>query len=300
MIIACPDCSGPYQLPDDDIAPLVQVACPHCTYRIILDFEAANDPRLVEPGMRVASGYDSEADYRRALAGPAAPAPETPAPATPPSTQPRPAPASVPPGPPATAAPLRSPAPVRAEAPASAPEAEESGDTGRTLIGQPPISIPPLPPGDRVKTPAPLELTAKLERAPEPEPEPEVLELGEPIAVEPEPEPEPEAIEEDVDEAPEPRRLPHTPPAAAASTPPAAEPARARPVAPTPAELSGADMSSPDVDDDEYEPARSHAVLYLFVGLLLIVAVLAGFSFYETGDPDPTPLIDELIRSYTG
>ncbi len=68
MIIACPNCTKPYQLPDDQIAPLVQVQCAHCDYRVILDFEAANDPSLREPGMLLADGFRSEADYTKALA----------------------------------------------------------------------------------------------------------------------------------------------------------------------------------------------------------------------------------------
>ncbi|MBC8074251.1 MAG: hypothetical protein IAG13_38380, partial [Deltaproteobacteria bacterium] len=68
MIIACPDCSGPFELRDGDIAELVQLACPHCSFRMILDFAAANDPRLVEVGMKMASGYRSAADYREASA----------------------------------------------------------------------------------------------------------------------------------------------------------------------------------------------------------------------------------------
>ena len=66
MIIACPECAGPFELRDDDIAALVQLACPHCRFTMILDFAAANDASLVEAGMRMASGYRSAADYRRA------------------------------------------------------------------------------------------------------------------------------------------------------------------------------------------------------------------------------------------
>ena len=68
MIIACPNCTKPYQLPDDQIAPLVQVQCAHCDYRVILDFEAANDPSLREPDMLMADGFRTEADYNQALA----------------------------------------------------------------------------------------------------------------------------------------------------------------------------------------------------------------------------------------
>lgn len=63
MIISCPECAGPFEVTDDRIAALVQVACPHCSFRMILDFAAANDPGLVEQGMRMASGFRSAADY---------------------------------------------------------------------------------------------------------------------------------------------------------------------------------------------------------------------------------------------
>src|SRR5688572_9890512 len=69
MIIACPECSGPFEIPDDQIAALVQIECPHCSFRMILDFAAANDPALVEEGMRMASGFRSASDYRAASSG---------------------------------------------------------------------------------------------------------------------------------------------------------------------------------------------------------------------------------------
>jgi hypothetical protein len=69
MIIACPECSGPFELRDGDIAELVQLDCPSCSFRMILDFAAANDPRLVEVGMKMASGYRSATDYRDATSG---------------------------------------------------------------------------------------------------------------------------------------------------------------------------------------------------------------------------------------
>lgn len=68
MIIACPECTSPFELRDGDIAELVQLECPHCRFRMILDFAAANDPRLVEVGMKMASGYRSASDYRAATA----------------------------------------------------------------------------------------------------------------------------------------------------------------------------------------------------------------------------------------
>jgi len=63
MFIVCPSCSGPYRIPADQIAPLVQTACPHCEYRIILDFEAANEPSLREAGQQFAQGFESIEAY---------------------------------------------------------------------------------------------------------------------------------------------------------------------------------------------------------------------------------------------
>ena len=99
MIIACPSCSSPYQLRDSDIAPLVQVECPSCNYRIILDFEAANNPALVEAGTQTTNGYrDEAAYYEHADAAPAAqPAAAVPKPAPAPAPKPAPAPAPRPP-----------------------------------------------------------------------------------------------------------------------------------------------------------------------------------------------------------
>ena len=82
MIIACPDCESPFELRDENIAELVQLECPSCSFRMILDFAAANDAALVEDGMKMASGFRSAADYHAALAvavpvpQPVAPAPE--------------------------------------------------------------------------------------------------------------------------------------------------------------------------------------------------------------------------------
>ena len=69
MIIACPECSSPFEVQDQAIAPLVQVACPNCQFRMILDFEAANNPSLMDPGMGTANGFRSAADYLAAAGG---------------------------------------------------------------------------------------------------------------------------------------------------------------------------------------------------------------------------------------
>lgn len=63
MFIVCPSCSGPYRIAADQIAPLVQTACPHCDYRVILDFEAANEPSLREAGHQFAQGFESVEAY---------------------------------------------------------------------------------------------------------------------------------------------------------------------------------------------------------------------------------------------
>lgn len=63
MFIVCPSCSGPYRIAAEQIAPLVQTACPHCEYRVILDFEAANEPSLREAGHQFAQGFESVQAY---------------------------------------------------------------------------------------------------------------------------------------------------------------------------------------------------------------------------------------------
>jgi hypothetical protein len=69
MIIACPECSNPFEIADGHIAPLVQIECPTCSFRMILDFEAANDASLREDGMSIAQGFRDAASYRIAVAG---------------------------------------------------------------------------------------------------------------------------------------------------------------------------------------------------------------------------------------
>lgn len=63
MFVVCPSCAGPFRIPADQIAPLVQIACPHCEFRMILDFEAANDPSLVESGHLMAQGFENAEQY---------------------------------------------------------------------------------------------------------------------------------------------------------------------------------------------------------------------------------------------
>jgi hypothetical protein len=67
LIIACPECTSPFQVLDGQIAALLQIECPSCTFRMILDFEAANDASLREEGMGYAQGFRDEAAYRQAV-----------------------------------------------------------------------------------------------------------------------------------------------------------------------------------------------------------------------------------------
>jgi DNA-directed RNA polymerase subunit RPC12/RpoP len=67
LIIACPECVSPFQVLDDQISALVQIECPTCSFRMILDFAAANDAALREEGMQYAQGFRDEATYRQAV-----------------------------------------------------------------------------------------------------------------------------------------------------------------------------------------------------------------------------------------
>lgn len=172
MIITCPACSDVYAIPPEHIAALVQVACPHCADRIILDFAAANDASLIEAGTRTTSGYLDEVQYRQAVGAPApaakSPHPIEPAPARPdameapaanrpvPTSRPRVVPTPVPaPVEPAAAKPTPAPATTPAvglRSPARspikpAPGSPDPADAKRTVIGQmPPRSDSPSTP----------------------------------------------------------------------------------------------------------------------------------------------------------
>jgi DNA-directed RNA polymerase subunit RPC12/RpoP len=300
MIIVCPACSDPYQIEDEKIAPLVQIACPHCQDRIILDFEAANDASLVEPGMQTAHGFRTEAEYRQAAGG------ETAAPAAPKPTPaaPKPTPVAVP----KPAAPTPAPTPVP-----TPPRAQPS-----TPAATPPRAAKPSPPPTPTPAAKPLELTKKVEPAAEAEP----IDLGAPVAQDagqPQSDIETvqaEGIEEDIAEidvetpevvadADAPAHAPpHTPPAAAiASTaPPASEPVVSLDEPrPTPAELSQAHAVVDGDTEDAAEPPKKkggagRALLMLFIGLLLIGGALAGWSYVETGDPNPIPFVQSLLE----
>jgi DNA-directed RNA polymerase subunit RPC12/RpoP len=165
MIIACPECAGPFDLPAQHIAELVQIECPHCSFRMILDFAAANDPSLVEAGMRMASGFRSAAEYRRFTHSPV----EEPTPAAARHLEPvpaQPSPSEVAPEPAVATTPgsrpprSRAPAPIRA--PGRAVDAEvatqhpdvvaaqqAAARSGGTVVGPAPVP----PPGHPVAEP---------------------------------------------------------------------------------------------------------------------------------------------------
>jgi hypothetical protein len=185
MIISCPECAGPFEVPDDRIAALVQVACPRCAFRMILDFAAANDHGLVEQGMRMASGFRSAADYHASVQLAASPEPPEPelevaqavadepaivtepvSPAAPPvRTRPeriaaaeppvrtRPEPVSPAAAPPRPLAPTPSLEPVRPAAEVSARPRREASEEARTEVHmlplgaekRVPVDIPPAP-----------------------------------------------------------------------------------------------------------------------------------------------------------
>jgi len=75
VIIACPECTKPFEVEDSEIAPLVQIECPHCVFRMILDFEAANDASLIETTTGSAPSRNSTPPTPLWLAGMLAPAP---------------------------------------------------------------------------------------------------------------------------------------------------------------------------------------------------------------------------------
>lgn len=316
MIIVCPECSGPYELPDDRISALVQLQCPHCEYRVILDFAAANDPSLIEEGMQMASGFRSAVDYRASLA----PAPR--APLRPVEQPPELAP--VPAGEPAapTAVPLRPTAPASARGPRTSPAARtrtaaaKQPRTGKTVVGPlpgPPGSgkpVGPLPEAE-VEEPSVEALDVEDEAAPESVP---TVPIAEPdVDLEPAPEPEPAVAQTEIREtveveapaaaieaerAPAPSRQPaveakqpapaeerpppHTPPAPRAAT--AAAEAEPKPV-PEPS------------DSVELELPRSGAGTFLLAVLVLLAVALVGASVAMKGTPDPRPLLEDVLRN---
>lgn len=183
MIILCPDCSKPYELPDSQVSALVRVACPHCSHAVILDFEAANDPSLREEGHSLTHGFRSREQYLQSLGGEHAqtaanhappPPQESPAPPMPspriqeeaktPSAPKAPSKAAIPapkisapaPAAPLPAVPLKTPTPARAKPqPDAATPARKSQGQAPSRPQSSPERTPKPPPAH----PAPPQLS---------------------------------------------------------------------------------------------------------------------------------------------
>lgn len=328
MIIACPECEGPFEVRDGDIAELVQIECPHCRFRMILDFAAANDASLLESGMRMASGFRSAADYRRAAAGPAGirvaeaaelPAAELPAAelpdaapapveiAAPPAAQvAEPARAPVPPAaervsPPTTfpvAPPASVPAPAAPPVAASAPTTrppiipiglDDDDDASETIVRTPGVGRPTVI--GMAPPPARTEIAAP--RAAETETEParsRADALADAGVPEPIDAPAP-ARTEAAAARPAPRPTPAVPAREPATTPAAATPRTrpARPEAPAP------------IPDEALEPAPRRSGAFGTVVLMILLLTVVGLtaaSIVRKNTPDPRPLLEDLYRQY--
>ncbi|MEZ4451024.1 MAG: zinc-ribbon domain-containing protein [Nannocystaceae bacterium] len=287
MIIACPKCSGPYQLPDDQVAPLVQVQCPHCEYRVILDFAAANDPSLREPEMLMADGFRSEDDYQKALAdGHKVATYDLPAP-----PPPQPKPERVAPTTPAVAARTTS-------TPASRPQPTPVLETPSTSS---------LLSGSSLDTSGTLsDAVRDFARASEPEPEVKPEPVAEVKAPEPEVKaPEPESKPEPaVESKPESRTPPHTPPVtptAKEPPPPDVRPVEGRPIEPAAESGKRPIEKTPEkvVEKAPETPAKTPETEGRGLGLVLVVflvilAVVFGLTYAKTGTLDPRLLIQSL------
>jgi hypothetical protein len=337
VIISCPECEGPFEVRDGDVAPLVKLACPHCRFEMILDFEAANDGNLVEAGHRFANGWTTEAEYRQAAGAEVPVTAPTPAPAPTPGATPGPAaaparPATAPTTPATPAPAARAPAPASAPTPAAAEPAPArpapATPPARTVSAPAPgkrtiiagSAVPPPQPTDADRARAKVPRAAR-ETRPDPGIEDETLEqsgddididtdevaaaaarasamLDEELAEEGSPEDSMARVASQPLDIGPPKGPPHTPPGAASSAPPEERAAGARGASPSPAELSS---SSGEAPDEERRPrGLKRALMFLFLGLLLVVILLGALGYAETGDPDPLPVLDALLREHLG
>ena len=275
MFVLCPSCAGPFRIPADQIAPLVQIACPHCEFRMILDFEAANEPSLAEPGQLFAQGFESAEAYfsvyshvgpqsditPRTVEAPARPVEvETPAVKAPPTS-----PAATPP------VSVQTPAtpPVSAPPTPVAPAAEPVSRGNKTIIQAPkrPASMDPRA-GDVASAPASSG--------------PSMRAGGRAAEVEPVAEAKVSAVQ------PEPRIPPHTPPAATAvSNPPPPSELAVTPKVEDIAAQSGSHPPTPKQEaiskpaEPEKKPVAtttpptgSSNVVYIALVLVVIVAIV--------------------------
>jgi hypothetical protein len=320
LIIACPECTSPFQVLDDQIAPLLQLECPTCRFRMILDFAAANDAGLREEGMQYAQGFLDEASYRQAIAvgagevsyaptePPAAkpelravpePEPEQPVaepvrrasftPAPEPMTRPAVAPAVTP----AAATPAQ-PEPARAKPPVRA-RPTLIAHTAPPPVRLPTEVIPPSPaepdaPEAAIDThvgpPPSAEIAAPVEVS-RPADEVQLEVPADEFSVDlDEPELEPETRPARAE--PQLRTPPHTP--ATPSTP-----------KPVPEEATDAATDAPQVEStppkDEQTGKKGGALRTVFLMFLLLVLIgaagLMGWSVIETQDPNPLPMLKD-------
>lgn len=333
MIIACPDCESPFELRDENIAALVQLECPSCSFRMILDFAAANDASLVEDGMKMASGFRSAADYQAAVAAPfaAKPAAQPVAPA--PELPVAPAPEPVAPEPEPVAAEAPAPEPIAAEAPAPEPVAPEpqpkfeapaaaAHDVRSTMIGiaapnfsEPPADSPAEPPKPATSAPS-ISLDAPAPDYDDDDGPTRVHDLSalkreaaseeaatQLLAPEPAAAPAPAAPDPEPPAAPEPAPEPAPDPAPEPVARPAESPAesqrqRVTPEAPKPVPMAAASGLQADLQDDlDLEIPRTNPFLVFVVVLTTVVALgLVAASLALEGTPDPRPLLQKLYE----
>jgi len=275
MFVLCPSCAGPFRIPADQIAPLVQIACPHCEFRMILDIEAANEPSLAEPGQLFAQGFESAEAYfsvyshvgpqsditPRKVEAPARPVEaETPAVKAPPTS-----PAATPPASVHTPAstPVSTPTPTPV-----APAAEPVSRGNKTIIQAP-------------KRPASMDPRAGEVASAPSSSGPSMRVGGRAAEIEPVAEAKVSAVQ------PEPRIPPHTPPAATAvSNPPAPSEPAVTPKAEDVAALSGSHSPTPKQEatskpaEPEKKPVAtttpptgSSNVVYIALVLVVLVAI---------------------------
>lgn len=328
MIIACPECISPFQVLDDQIAALVQIECPTCSFRMILDFAAANDAALREAGMQYAQGFRDEAMYRQAVGAesyasstsraPAAVGPELRAVPVP---EPEPEPMQREPVAPvaepvrrAAFTPAPTPTPVQPAQPQAEPARAKPPVRARpTLIAHtapPPVRQPTelVPPAGTSATEHGAEAAIDTHVGPPPN-----AEVAAPVEV---PRPADEAQLEvsadefsvDLDEPelePEPQvRTPARPRPVEQAEPqlrtPPHSPAPPSTTKPTPDETE-----LPAVESVEHEPPekleqtgkKGGALRTAFLMLLLLILVgaagLMGWSLIETKDPNPLPMLKD-------
>jgi DNA-directed RNA polymerase subunit RPC12/RpoP len=332
LIIACPECTSPFQVLDDQIAPLLQIECPTCSFRMILDFAAANDAGLRENGMQYAQGFLDEASYRMAVGGevsyaaseppaargeaPAAkpelravPEPEPtvePEPEPEPQTPPAWTPAVAEPEPERPAPVQPQPEPARAKPPVRA-RPTLIAHTAPPPVRQPAELIPPRPeaepaeaaidthvgPAPRAEVAAPIEVPRPADDAQLEVPADEFsVDLDEPV------EPEVQVTRP----RPQPIEQPIQHDEPQLRTPPHT-PATPSTTKPIPDETGGEDEATeaPEVDSKTPQPEQTGkkggALRTVFLMLLLLVlmgaAGLMGWSVIETQDPNPLPMLKD-------